>query len=435
MILIVGISIFILLVLLLIGIALPLAFFASTIYLAFAMGLDTSFIIPYGYNKINSLPLLIVPLFIIAGAFMEQSGIGEKLLDAAGRIVGKIKGGIGIVVCIACAIFGAISGSANAAMTSLAPVAFPKMYESGYDKGMACSLLASSSILSCLIPPSGMMIIYSWVTSTSVLACFLAALAPGILLTVVFSVLNMLMVRNNPRVIYRLNKEEKYETKIRTKKHDLSILWALFMPVFILGSIYGGIMTPTEAAGASALYAFFVGMFIFKRLNMNKIGVLLARAGQVAGIVMMLIFSATILSRLYIDLGLPQFILRKLTLISEDKNVILIFVNLFLMLIGMLMDDASGIVLAAPILSPVMQSLGVDMVHFAAIVGVNLGMGGITPPMAPMMYLSGKLGGATLNEMLKPSLVFILFGWLPVLLITTYFPDFALFLPRLILGY
>jgi len=427
------VSIVILLVLLIAGIALPLVFFAATIFMVLLSGVDSSFVIPYGYAKINSLTILIVPLFMIAGAFMESSGIGASLMNFSERLVGRIKGGVGVASVVACAIFGAISGSANAALTSLSPVCFPKLYEAGYREGEACSLLASSSILGCLIPPSGMMILYAWTTNTSVLACFLASLAPGLVLTVVFSVINIFMARKMD--VKKLSKEEYKERFSNNKFMDLKTAFALFMPVFVLGSIYGGIMTPTEAAALSAVYAFLVGVLVYRNINIHNIGPMLAKCGKMAGVIMLLIFSVTILSRLYIDAGLPDMVYGLLTGITDNQVIMLILINIFLAIIGMLMDDASGIVLAAPLLAPVVQQLGVDMVHFAAIVGVNLSMGGITPPTAPMMYLAGKLGHGTFAQMLIPSFKFLVFGWIPVLILTTYCEDFALFFPRLFLGY
>ena len=408
------ISIVLLLVLLLFGLPLPLVFLASTIFMVISSGVDPSFVIPYGYNKINSLTILVVPLFIIAGAFMQESGIGDKLLSAAERLVGrKVKGGIGVAVCIACAVFGAISGSANAALTTLSPICYPKLYARGYKRGFACSLMASASILGCLIPPSGMMIVYAWVTNTSVLACFLATLLPGLVLTVVFSIINLFEAKRMHVTSFEEGSESGGAAAVagasKGERFRGSAIWAILMPVFVLGSIYGGVMTPTEAAAASAFYAFAVGVFFYRRLNFKTIGRLLARAGKSSGIVMLLIFSVTILSRLYIDAGLPKAVFA--------------------------MDDASGIVLAAPLLTPIIQEMGIDMVHFAAIIGVNLGMGGITPPTAPITYLSGKLGGGTFSEMLRPTMRLILLGWLPVLMITTYWDGFSLTLPRLILGY
>ncbi len=434
------ISIVLLLVLLLFGLPLPLVFLASTIFMVISSGVDPSFVIPYGYNKINSLTILVVPLFIIAGAFMQESGIGDKLLSAAERLVGrKVKGGIGVAVCIACAVFGAISGSANAALTTLSPICYPKLYARGYKRGFACSLMASASILGCLIPPSGMMIVYAWVTNTSVLACFLATLLPGLVLTVVFSIINLFEAKRMHVTSFEEGSESGGATAVagasKGERFRGSAIWAILMPVFVLGSIYGGVMTPTEAAAASAFYAFAVGVFFYRRLNFKTIGRLLARAGKSSGIVMLLIFSVTILSRLYIDAGLPKAVFAVLSSITSSKAVMLLFINLFLIVIGMLMDDASGIVLAAPLLTPIIQEMGIDMVHFAAIIGVNLGMGGITPPTAPITYLSGKLGGGTFSEMLRPTMRLILLGWLPVLMITTYWDGFSLTLPRLILGY
>ena len=203
------------------------------------------------------------------------------------------------------------------------------------------------------------------------------------------------------------------------------------MPVIILGSIYGGILTPTEAAAVSVLYAVPVGIIYYRELNLKTFKETMISAGKTTGVIMIMLFAVMILSRLYIMENLPQLILTLLTSISENKIVILIMVNIFMVVMGMLMDDCSGVLLVTPILLPVVTAIGVSPIQFAAIVGVNLGMGNITPPTAPLLYLAGRVADAEVKDMLRPTLALIVFAWLPTLILTTYVPQLSLFLPKL----
>lgn len=203
------------------------------------------------------------------------------------------------------------------------------------------------------------------------------------------------------------------------------------MPFVILGAIYGGVMTTTEAAALSVIYAIPVAMLYYREMTMGDLRDSLISAGKTTGVIMMMLFSVMILSRLYTMNNVPQMLLKMLTSISDSPAVIMIMINLFMILLGMLMDDTSGVLLATPILLPIVTELGVSPIQFAAIVGVNLGMGNITPPTAPLLYLGGKISGAEVKEMLPHTMRLILFAWLPTLIITTYVPDLSLFLPRL----
>ena len=207
------------------------------------------------------------------------------------------------------------------------------------------------------------------------------------------------------------------------------------MPFLILGGIYTGLFTPTEAAAVSCIYAIPVGFFIYRELNAKTFYQAMAKAGLTSGVILITTFGTNILSRIFIDEKLPQILIDALLFVSEDKRIILVMVNLFLMIIGMLMSDTAATLLCTPILVPVMIGLGFDPVHFAAIFAVNIGFANVTPPCAPLLYLSGKVMDVDVKEMLRPNMWYLLAGWLPVLLVTTYFPDFSLFLPKLILGY
>lgn len=423
----VAIALLVLLVVMFIGVPIPLAFLASSAYLVFVGGYDPAFLMPYGFSKTNSILLLTIPLFILAGSVMDKGGIGKKLIDTVERFVGKIKGGLGVVTVVSCAIFGAISGSSSATLSCIGSIMSPRLKDNGYDEGFIGALIASSGVLGILISPSMLMILFAWVGGQSVLASFLATLIPGLILMTLFSIVNLIYAKKNPNI-----KLYDYTKKVeKTDKKEKGAIPALLMPVIILGSIYGGILTPTEAAAVSVLYAVPVGIIYYRELNLKTFKETMISAGKTTGVIMIMLFAVMILSRLYIMENLPQLILTLLTSISENKIVILIMVNIFMVVMGMLMDDCSGVLLVTPILLPVVTAIGVSPIQFAAIVGVNLGMGNITPPTAPLLYLAGRVADAEVKDMLRPTLALIVFAWLPTLILTTYVPQLSLFLPKL----
>jgi len=427
------IALLILCVLLALGVAVPFAFFASSAYLIYAGDYAPSFLLPYGFSQMSNVVLLAIPLFIMAGGLMEKGGIAKRLIDLVEVFVGRIKGSLGAVTIFSSAVFGSITGSAAATLTSIGTVMMPRLKASGYPRGYSAALIANASVLGMLIPPSSIMILYAWVGNQSVLASFLATVVPGIILITFLMIINYFMMRNNPNVVV----QEKMDFSTFSKsvgKKTYSASFALFLPLIVLGGIYGGIMTPTEAAGVAVLYAIPVGFFIYRGLTFKNFKEILIDSATTTGVIMVMLFAVMILSRLYIMENLPDQILGFLFSISENKFVLLLMINVFLIVIGMLMDDISGVLLATPVLLPVVVQLGVDPIHFAAIIAVNLGMGNVTPPTAPLLYLSGRMAKTPINEMMKPTLIMLLFAWLPTLLITTYFPELSTFLPNLILG-
>lgn len=208
----------------------------------------------------------------------------------------------------------------------------------------------------------------------------------------------------------------------------------LLMPIIILGGIYGGIMTPTEAAAVSVLYTIPVGLWIYKEMNMKSLYKGLVEAAVTTGVIMIMLYTIMLLSRIFITEDVPGLLREVLLSISENPIIILLMVNVFLIIVGMLMDDVSAVLLSTPILLPLVTSIGVDPIHFAAIIGVNLGMGLLTPPTAPLLYLGSRTGKTPVVQMLGPTTALIIFAWLPTLLITTYIPEISLFLPNLLLG-
>ena len=282
-----------------------------------------------------------------------------------------------------------------------------------------------------MIPPSAIQIIYAWVTRQSVLQCFLATVVPGLILVCLLIIVNLAMLRKH-RGIKTLPPSENIAADLTRK--SWKAFPALLMPVIILGGIYGGIMTPTEAAGIAVIYAIPVGFFIYKGLTPKNFVAALIDTATTTGVVMVMFFMVMIVSRMLIFEDIPGIAQDLIFSVSENPIVIMIMINVVLILIGMLMDDVSGILLGAPLLFPIVTELGIDPIQFAAIIGVNLGMGNITPPTAPLLYLGARVGRAPVNEMIGPSLIMIAFAWLPTLLITTYVPEVSLWLPNLLLG-
>jgi len=292
-------------------------------------------------------------------------------------------------------------------------------------------LIANAAPLGLLIPPSAIQIIYAWVTRQSVLECFLATIVPGLILVAFLILVNFILLRKY-KTIETLPPSDNLPKDVA--KATWSAFPALLMPVIILGGIYGGIMTPTEAAGIAVVYAIPVGFFIYRGLNKDNFIPAIVDTATTTGVVMVMFFMVMIVSRLLVFEDIPGIAQDLVFAVSENPIVILIMVNMVMVIIGMLMDDVSGVLLSAPLLFPIVTELGVDPIQFAAIVGVNLGMGNITPPTAPLLYLGARVGKTPINEMMGPTIIMILFAWIPTLIITTYIPEVSLWLPNALLG-
>lgn len=432
------VALMILVVTLLLGVPVPVSFMASSAWLLFfggpdGMGYASSMILPYGFSSMNSIALISIALFIMAGGIMEKGRIGEKLIDLVDVSVGSIKGGLGIVGTVSCAVFGSITGSACATLSCIGSIMFPRFKAAGYSRGHAAAVMSSASLLGMLIPPNSTLILFAWLSGQSILACFLSTVIPGLIMTALISAVNCWLLRDdtNVQVEPPRTREEK-RSLFRTR--GKSALPALMLPVIVLGGIYCGILTPTEAAALAVVYAIPVGMFVYKGLTFRGLGQSLVESAITTGVIMVMLYAVMMLSRLYILEDLPSKLLGLFRSVSENRWVILFMINLFLVFMGMLMDDISCVTLGTPILMPIILELGFNPIHYAAIVGVNLGLGCITPPAAPVLYLGGRLAGAPINEMMKPTLWIIALAWIPTLALTTAFPAISLFLPHYILG-
>lgn len=419
--------------LLIIGVPVPLCFAGAVLVLMTFGDYGTpAFLIGTGYAKVSSLVIVAIPLFILAGGLMSQGGIAQRLVAVADSIFGRTRLGLGGVVIITTAIFGAISGMASSAVAAIGTIMVPRMVERGYDRAYASTLVAVSAVLALLIPPSASMILFGWVTNTSILACFLAPIFPAFILIALFGFWNVVLTRNMP--IQRPAPAPARQVAVEFFGKVRHATLALLMPVVILGFIYGGVTTPTEAAAVAVLYAIPIGLWVYRDMNWRELGNVFWRAGQITGVLLLMIFFASMLARIWTMENVPQQMLSVFLSVSESPIILLLMANLFLTMVGMFMDDASGILLASPLLMPLMLQVGVDPVQFAAIVAVNLGMGLVTPPTAPILYFSALIGKAQVGYMMKPALVFVLGAYLPVVLLVTFIPELSMALPRWVLG-
>lgn len=415
-------------VLMMIGVPVVFSFAAMTLILSLMYDVDISSLMTTGFWSVNSIILLALPLFVMTGYLMQAGGMASRLVYFVEALVGKSRSGMGSSMVVACGVFGAISGTASAAVASIGTIMIGPMERHGYKREYTSALLGISSLLGLLIPPSITMILYAVVTRQSVAACFLATIGPGILLIFVLCFLNWLKMRNHPDPeAERLNFQERVSA---IGSNFWKAFPALMLPVIILGGIYGGVFTPTEAAAVAVTYAIPVGLYVYRELDWKGIAKCLVEAAATTGVIMIILLFSFVASRIFTFERVPQELTELMMDLFQDKLVILLVVNIFLILLGMIMDDVSVVAIISPLLLPVMVNIGVDPVHFAAIVGTSVVIGCNSPPMAPILFMTCRIGQVGMSKVMKPALGFMFWAALPVMLITTYWPPLALYLPK-----
>lgn len=425
------IAIIVICVLLTIGVSVPLAFGGVLILLVYTGGYDPSGFFATGHWKLNSVILLAIPLFIMAGDIMQRGKIAKPIVEIAELLFGHLRGGLSAASVVASGMFGAISGSGAATLTCIGSIIMPHLRKAKYPAGISGAIVISASPLGLLIPPSGAQLLYAWIGQLSVLKCFLATVIPGIILMLLLIIVNFIILRNDDDI--QITEVPDRFFSVFARKSAIATP-AILMPMIILGGIYGGIMTPTEAAGVAVIYAIPVGFFIYRGLTLQLFFESLKESSITIGVVMVMIFTVLVTSRFLIFEDIPGMAEDLIYSISDNPIVIYLMLNVVMLLIGMLMDDISGILLSGSLLLPIAQSAGMDPIHFAAVLGVNLGMGNITPPTAPLLYLGAQVTNVSVRKLIGPTMIFILFAWMPTLLLTTFFPQIALWLPNTFFG-
>ena len=378
------------------------------------------------YSSMGKFALLAIPFFILAGVIMDYAGISKRLIAFATVAVGHRKSGlISVVVIVAC-FFAAISGSGPATVAALGSVLIPAMVAAGYDVGMSSSLLSASGSIGIIIPPSIAYIIYASIADVSVGRLFAAGVIPGILVGVAYVVVAIWISRNNKNIV-RQEKASSTEVWEAFK----GAIWGLITPVIILGGIYSGIFTPTEAAGVTVVYSLIVGIFIYKEIKLKDIKNLFVDAAVSSGTVMYIIACASVFAWLLTASHVASDLSSALMMVSSNKYVILTLINLVFLIAGCFLDASSAFYILLPIMLPIMRALEIDPVHFGIFITINLAIGLITPPVGINLYVACNIAKVPVSALVQKIVPFVIAGVVALLLIT-YIPAISLFLPNLI---
>lgn len=420
-----------LILLLLMGTGIPIAWSFAGVLAYFVIIYDANIntIMMQGFRSIDSIVLIALPIFVITGYLMQSGGIAHRLILFMEVLVGKRRGGMGTAMILASGIFGAIAGTSTAAVASIGKTMIPTLEEKGYPRGYSAALLGISSLLGILIPPSIIMILFGVVTQQSVAALFAATIGPAVLLMIILSLLNRLLCMRWFKEVDTASKTEFQQSRTQTTFRAMP---ALFLPVFILGGIYGGVFTPTEAAAVAALAALIIGVFIYKELTFAKFKTSLVEASETTGSIILILLFSFMIGRILSMERIPQELTEYLSSLFSNPIAILVLINIVLIVAGAILDDVTVTVVIAPLFLPLMVQQGVDPIHYGAIVACSVVIGANSPPVAPILYMASSIGQVSVHKMLIPALTFIAFAGIPVMLVTTFVPDLALFIPRML---
>ena len=373
----------------------------------------------------DSFPILAIPLFILSGDLMGAGGVSSRILNVCNVFFGRITGGIAIVTVLVCMFFAAVSGSGPATVAAVGTMVVPTMLKLGYDKPFVLALVATAGSIGVIIPPSIPMVIFGVSTGASVTSLFMGGFIPGILIGVSLIVYCYIHCKRRGFT----GTADPF-----TKKAALEALWdakwALINPIIILGGIYAGIFTPTEAAAVAAVYAFICGAFLHRELTFAKFIKAISTSCSTTATTMVILGCATAFSKVITLEQIPTMVANGLMAISSNKIVILLLINLLLLIVGCFMDTTPAILILAPILMPVAASIGVDPIHFGLIMVTNLAIGFITPPLGINLFVASRIADSPMEVILKGIMPFIAVMLLCLMLIT-FIPEIVMFLPNL----
>ncbi len=399
---------------------------ASLAYIFATDQLTLGFVARNMVTGTDSFPIMAIPFFVFAGELMGGGGISKRLLDVANVFFGRIRGGLAIVTVVVCMFFAAISGSGPATVAAVGGMVVPTMLEKGYDKKFVLALIAAAGSIGVIIPPSIPMVVYSVTVNSSVSSLFLAGFIPGILIGLVLIVYSYVYAR---KAGYK-GDTEPFSIG-RALREVWRGKWALLSPVIILGGIYGGIFTPTEAAAVSVIYSLIIGLFVHKELNFKQMLDVTKRSCETTATILVVIGCATGFSKVLTLGRIPTTVATLLTTMTDSKVLILLLINLLLLLVGCFMETVCAIMILAPILFPVVTALGVDPIHFGIIMVTNLAIGFITPPLGVNLFVASRVGETTLDVVIRGIVPFLVL-MIATLMLITYVPAISMFLPNLL---
>ena len=378
------------------------------------------------YNGMDSFPLMAIPFFVLAGELMNRGGITLRLVEFSQTLIGHVKGGLAHVNIMSSMLFAGLSGSAVADASALGGMLIPAMEKQGYTRRFAAAVTAASSVIGPIIPPSGIMIIYAYVMEVSVASLFAAGLVPGLLVG-----LGLMAVVSVQARLYNFPVSNRRATWGETAVATRYAFLPLLTPVIILGGILGGVFTPTEASAVAAGYALVLGLFVLKTVRVSELQGIFTQAAISSAVVLLLVGAAIAFKTVVSLSRAAEDAAAWVVTLSDNPLVLLLLINLFLFVVGMFLDAGPAIIILGPILGPIFVNLGVDPVHFAMIMSVNLIVGLATPPMGLVLFVTAGVSGVKVEAISRAILPFLAVEVLVILLIT-YVPAISLTVPRLL---
>ena len=376
------------------------------------------------YNGATSFPLLAIPLFILAGAIMNASGISQRLIAFATSLFGWIRGGLAHVSIGSSLFFAEISGSAVADVAALGSILIPGMKAKGYPAPLAAAVMSSAATLAVIIPPSIPMILYAVMAETSVVQLFVAGIVPGIIGGMGLMAMAYWMARR-----YDLPREAAFSW-VRVRQTGREALWAFLLPIIILGGIFGGFVTATEGAALAVVAAMFVGFVIYRELDLAELRRAVIEGGVQTAVVMLLVATSSLLGTYLTEVQAPQHLAQAVSDMTQNKWLVLALLNVLFLLLGMFLHSAAAIILVVPVVMPLVRAVGIDPVHFGLIVTINLGIGQQTPPVASVLMVASAIAKESIWAVTRVNVYFIAV-LLVVLLLVTYVPVTGLGLVQL----
>ena len=414
--------------LMLIGVPVAVSLGASTVItMLFFTDLDVATIPQLIFDGINKFALMAIPMFILAGNLLSKGGSARRIIDFAKSMVGHLPGGLPMSAIFACVIFAAVSGSSPATVVAIGSIMFVAIKEAGYPKEYAVGGITTAGSLGILIPPSVVMIVYGVTAEVSIAQLFMAGVVPGLMLGGMMIAQTYIGAK---RLGFKATTPEPWSERI--KKFGKAF-WALLIVVVVIGGIYGGIFTPTEAAAASAIYALIISLFVYKDIKFKDLWDICLESAITTAMICFIIANAVVFAYLLTSENIPQTIADSILAANIGKIGFLIIVNILLFIMGQFMEPSSVVMIMVPLLLPIATALGVDPVHFGILLIVNMEIGMITPPVGLNLFVASGLTGMNLKDVIVSCLPWTLTLFVGLVLVT-YIPEISLWLPRLMYG-
>ncbi len=413
-------------VMLLLGVPVSITIGGASLLYIFSSGMKDMVAIQKLFAGVNSVALLAIPFFVLAGDLMNTGGIAKRLVRLANAYLGHRTGGLATIAIVGCMFFAAISGSGVATAAAIGCILIPAMVNKGYERNFACSVIASSSPIGVVIPPSISFVVYGVLTGTSISDLYLAGIPAGAIMGL------MLII-----TAYAISKKRGYKGEVisedravvRKERRDAlkDAIWAIFTPVILIGGVFGGIFTPTESAVVAVVYAVIVGLFIYKDMKPSDLPKIFLRSAKTAVSIMFIIANASLFAYVLTYERIPQTIVESLLRLTSDKFTLLLIINFILLIAGTFMETSAILIIMVPLLLPIVNQIGMNLVHFGIMITVNTAIGLMTPPFGVCLFTTARIGGTSI-EALSKKVGWMLLALIVSLAIITYVPQLILFM-------